>query len=281
MAFADSDARPRPEWLRSLISHLDRPEVGAATGYRWFVPARASLANQLLYSINCGIGLLLGNGGRHLVWGGSWAISHEQFQSLRVRQMWNGVVSDDLSISRLLWKRGLKILFQPPCMVASPLEQSPGGMFGFLRRQYVLVRMHMPRLWALAVLGGTLFNAALLGSMVLLGWGLLHREANSWVPALILGLLYGLTALRNWTRQDLGRRYFPALEAPLAAARRFDIWAGPLAGLVNWVGLLASAVGREITWRGIRYQLSADGRIIRVHRLTPAEEPAAPQRKAA
>ena len=60
LAFADSDARPRPEWLRMLISRLYRPHIGAMTGYRWFVPEGNSAANKLLYSLNCNVMSLLG-----------------------------------------------------------------------------------------------------------------------------------------------------------------------------------------------------------------------------
>ena len=47
LAFVDSDARPRPEWLRALVSHLEQPGLGAVTGYRWFTPARPTMANAL------------------------------------------------------------------------------------------------------------------------------------------------------------------------------------------------------------------------------------------
>ena len=60
LAFVDSDARPRPEWLRMLISRLHRPNMGAMTGYRWFVPERNSTANNLLYSLNCNVMSLFG-----------------------------------------------------------------------------------------------------------------------------------------------------------------------------------------------------------------------------
>ncbi len=59
LAFVDSDARPRPEWLRALVSRLERPGLGAVTGYRWFTPAAASLANALVYSMNCDVISLL------------------------------------------------------------------------------------------------------------------------------------------------------------------------------------------------------------------------------
>jgi len=35
LAFIDSDARPRPEWLGQLLRRLDDPKVGIVTGYRW------------------------------------------------------------------------------------------------------------------------------------------------------------------------------------------------------------------------------------------------------
>ncbi|MEO6334791.1 MAG: glycosyltransferase family 2 protein, partial [Pyrinomonadaceae bacterium] len=35
--FIDSDARPTKHWLHHLVAPLSEPEIGAATGYRWFI----------------------------------------------------------------------------------------------------------------------------------------------------------------------------------------------------------------------------------------------------
>ena len=45
-AFVDTDARPQRGWLRSLVRPLNDPGVGAATGYRWFVPVRGGFSSH-------------------------------------------------------------------------------------------------------------------------------------------------------------------------------------------------------------------------------------------
>ncbi len=79
-------------------------------------------------------------------------------------------------------------------------------------------------------------------------------------------MLYLLSVQRRWVRQDLIGTYFPEKRQALRKARRFDVWAGPLAGLINWVGLLGSLFGRHITWRGVLYRVLAGGRIRLVSR---------------
>ena len=85
LVFVDSDAQPRPDWLRSLIARLSAGEAAVVTGYRWFMPCRATLAQKIVYTINCTVMSLLGRSSHHLVWGGSWAIRRDTFDSLGLR----------------------------------------------------------------------------------------------------------------------------------------------------------------------------------------------------
>jgi len=89
-------------WLRSLVAHLDQSELGAVTGYRWFTPAKASVANALVYSMNCDVISLLTRSSHYLIWGGSWAIRREVFERIGLHDAWQGTLSDDLVASRLL-----------------------------------------------------------------------------------------------------------------------------------------------------------------------------------
>jgi len=264
LVFVDSDARPRPQWLRSLLARLDRPQVGAATGYRWFIPARRGFANHLLYAINCATALFLGHGGRNLVWGGSWAIRRPLFDELGVRAAWRGTISDDLVVSSLLRSQDLKVLFEPACMVMSPIDHRLPDAYRFIRRQYLLARCHVRHLWLLLLLTSCFVQGVWAATAALFAWGWFGGPVAPIVPALVGLGLYGLQVARSALRQDLGRTYFPHMADALQAARRFDLWAGPIVNFAQWLGVLTSLVGRQMTWRGIRYELGPRGQVRRM-----------------
>ena len=262
LAFVDSDARPSRHWLRQLVYRLDRAEVGASTGYRWFIPQRPTLANLLLYSINSTVATLLGNTPFNLVWGGSWAIRRDVFESTGLHQAWYGTLSDDLVASRVLYRAGLQINFEPSCIVASPLNVKGHQLFEFVRRQYVIGRFYVPIWWATSVLVSTASVVALWGGLLIGLWQLWagQLEMASYQLA-ICGCLWLVNFERARVRQQIGGICLPRHVDALQTARRFDAWAWPLVGLVNWLGLLSSMVGTTVTWRSICYQLLPGGRI--------------------
>ena len=102
LAFVDSDARPAADWLRQLVQRLDQPGVVAATAYRWLVPRKAGLGNHLVHALDAGVASLIGPGRHHLVWGGSWAVRRDTFESAQLRAAWRGTLSDDLVAAQVL-----------------------------------------------------------------------------------------------------------------------------------------------------------------------------------
>ena len=272
LAFVDSDAQPRRQWLRWLLYRLDDPGVGATTGYRWFVPKRPTLANHVLYSINCTIALYLGPHRWHYVWGGSWAIRRAMFEELDVAGAWRNTLSDDMVAAALLRRRRLQTVFQPPCMAASPADYDWPGLLQFLRRQYLMVRSYSPRMWALSVITSGVYVAAVLWGAGLAAWGLASGRPWAWIAAWFTLAIYGLGAFRAGLRQSLVRSYFPDLELRLRAARRFDVWGHPAAAMVQWLGLIGSAVGRHVVWRGVRYRLASGGQVARLPTVAETAE---------
>ncbi len=269
LAFLDADARPSACWLRVLLARLDRGEVGAATGYRWFVPLRPSLANHLLYAMNAGIAMFCSRNGPNAVWGGSWAIRRDLFQRLEIREAWKGTLSDDFVATRALYRARLHVEFQPACMVASPLDFSLRAMCSFARRQYTMGRCYFLPGWLLGAAVLSLANLAFWGSLAAVGWGLLGGPIDPRVPAGIVALAYAAAFYRGLIRRDLARLYLPDQQQSLRRACRFDLWSGPLVGLCTWAMLAISLFGSRITWRGIAYRLLPGGKIQTISREEP------------
>ena len=266
LAFLDSDAGPRPQWLRVLVARLGKPGYGAVTGYRWFVPKRHTFTNSLLYSFNCGVMSLLGRSSHYLIWGGSWGIRRKVFESIGLHEAWQGTLSDDLIASRELRRAGLPVRFEPACVVASPMNYSPREMLSFVRRQYLVGRFYTPGWWAFALAAATLTNLVWMGIIFLLAASLRWGTPPLWIPLGTLAVLYLLSVYRGRVRQDLIDTYFPEKASTLAAATRFDTWANPAAGLVHWLGMVGSLLGNSIGWRGIKYRMLSGGKIERIER---------------
>jgi ceramide glucosyltransferase len=266
LAFVDSDARPRPEWLRALISHLQNPGLGAVTGYRWFTPVRPSAANALVYSMNCDVISLLTRSSHSLIWGGSWAIRRDVFDRIGLRDAWHGTLSDDLVASRLMRKAGLDVRFEPGCVVASPLDVSLSGAMSFIRRQYLVARLYTFDWWFFSFMSATLTNAIWLGNLGVLAWSLLTGSPSPWIPIAVSAVLYFVTVYRGALRQDLVKTYFPHWERASRRIRAFDIWLNPLVELAHWFGVASAAVGRWVHWRGIRYYVLPGGLVKKIVR---------------
>jgi cellulose synthase/poly-beta-1,6-N-acetylglucosamine synthase-like glycosyltransferase len=279
LAFVDSDARPRPEWLRMLVARLDEPGLGAVTGYRWFTPQRPTLANALIYSMNCDVISLLTRSSHCLIWGGSWAIRRDTFEAIDLHGAWKGTLSDDLVASKLMRRMRLEVRFEPACVVESPLDQPFGQAMSFIRRQYLIARFYTFDWWALSLLAATCSNVAWLGNLGMLAWSLLSGSPSPWIPLAVSAVLYLVTVYRGALRQDLVKTYFPHWEKASRPIRRFDVWANPAVEFAHWLGVVISSVGRHIVWRGIRYHVLPGGQVQKIFRdgqqsTQPAEEPA-------
>lgn len=268
LAFVDSDARPRPEWLRLITQRLAKPDVSATTAYRWFIPARTSLANLLLYSVNCGVAMLVGPGKHTMIWGGSWAIRRDVFEKIKLREAWHGTLSDDLVAARTLTRHECRVEFEPSCTAASPLDISMAGMNEFIRRQYTIGRCYSLGWWAGALTLSTIMQVAFLASMALAIVGAAQHADWTWMPASFTAAFYLLGSIRAWSRHSAASYYLPQWQASLRGPRLFDIALHPLAALANWRGMLQSCIGRQITWRGNTYRILPGGQI-RLVQLDP------------
>ena len=127
-----------------LVQRLDDGKAAAATGYRWFVPTRPSLAGYVQYAINACAAVMYRADSVSL--GGSWAIRRDRFEECGLRTAWHGTLSDDLvGLARIAGCQDAPVEFEPACMLPSPLELNLPQMLEFLRRQYVIGKSYALR----------------------------------------------------------------------------------------------------------------------------------------
>jgi hypothetical protein len=253
LAFVDSDTLPDPDWLRRLVRPLHRERAGVVTGYRWFMAAAGDWPGTVLAALNAGVAFALGNHPWNQVWGGSWAIRRSTFAKLRQQGVWTGALTEDLPIGRGVRRLGLRVVYEPNCLVSSPVRGSWPGLVEFVRRQYLITRVYAPGQWWFVFLTKGLYQGVFWGGVLsccCLGPG------NA--AGLLLGLLavmFGLNAACAFLRWRAVVRCFPGQGARLRRVAWLDLLAHPLLGLGHLLLVLSSACGRCLTWRGIRYRL--------------------------
>lgn len=275
LAFFDSDARPAPHALGRLVDRVYRStRLQVATGYRWFVPRRANLATLALTSANASLAGLMSHRGLNLVWGGTWAVSRSVFEKTALTEAWRGTLSDDLVASRVMRSAGVKLAFEPGCMVASPVEVTWREAFAFLRRQFLIGRCYSPIWWWTAIPLLILQFTVLFGGLMLGAYWATQRVENWYVPLVVSGTLYALASLRAHWRQAIwcNRLDIDGSFKGLRAAARFDRWASPATALLTVAAMLASAIGKTIVWRGIHYHIGAAGRVTLLGRVPNRDE---------
>jgi len=254
-AFADSDASVGPDWLSHLVYPLRKSKQGASTGYRWFVPDRNNLASLALSAINAKIAQLLGPTIFNQAWGGSMAIRAETFRRIKLDQIWQRAISDDLSLSYAVKKAHMKIIFAPGCLVASYEKTTWGKLFEFARRQFLITRVTVPGTWWFGLCSSTYSLAGLWGGMAIVILAALNSQKLFALYAAVPIVFLTGQICRSILRQKMIIKLLPEDAHKMKPAMVADILGNCIWSWVLFVCIAASAFGRTITWRGIRYKL--------------------------
>lgn len=257
LVFVDSDARPRENWLRSLVAPLADERLGAASGYRWFIPVEGGFASHLRSVWNASIASALGaNRKTNFCWGGSTAIRRETFARLNLRERWRGSVSDDFTLTRVLGEANLPIHFVPACLVASVGDCDLAELLEFSNRQLKITRAYAAHLWKPVLIGSALFCLVFFGGILLVTMRALQGLFIA-IPLGLLIVIFVLGAAKGFARYRavdlaLGPER-PHRHRGLAA--HLLLW--PLASLLYLCNAVTAAFSRRITWRGITYRLDS------------------------
>lgn len=257
LVFVDTDVRPHAGWLSALVAPLADEDIGAATGYRWFVPERGGFASHLRSVWNASIASSLGpRRDKNFCWGGSTAIRRTTFEALQIRERWRGTVSDDFTMTRVLQEAKLPIHFVPACLVPSFDTCSMGELLEFTNRQLKITRVYAPHLWRPVLIGSLLFTFVFFG-----GLGLVIARAslglNYAVALAMLLLIFGLGATKSYIRLRAVALPLSNHANLLSQSTLAHLFLWPVASALYLCNALVAAVSRRIEWRGISYELKS------------------------
>ena len=253
--FVDSDARPNKDWLRNLIAPLRDENVGCATGYRWFIGKRFSLATEIRSVWNASIASALGaNIKNNFCWGGSLAIRRKTFEKLEMREKWRGVLSDDFAVTRAMKEANLPIYFVPQALTASVENCTFGETLEFTTRQMKITRVYAQNLWIQAFVGAGLFNLVFIGGILIIAFSSTNTF-SFWFALVALLLISAFSIGKSWLRLTAVRLILTDYETELGKQfwTQNSLWV--LSPALFFYNSFCALLSRKIIWRGIKYEL--------------------------
>lgn len=261
LAFVDSDARPRRDWLCHLVAPLADEKIGAATGYRWYLPEKGGFWTVLRSAWNGGVATLLGDHKRNFAWGGSMALLKRRFHEARVMDYWQGALSDDYALSRALKDAGYYVVFVPQCLVATHGDCTLRELLEWAARQITITKVYSRRIWQLGAISQIGFNLTLLLGLTAVATGWL-RGSGWQAPLALLGIIYGLTVIKGFTRLVAISKLLPEHKQTLARFWWGYTLLGPVVSWLTLYSIFKSLTTNRITWRGITYEMQSPDRTV-------------------
>ncbi|MBK7932182.1 MAG: glycosyltransferase [Acidobacteria bacterium] len=256
--FVDSDARPSSNWLRDLIAPLQDDEVGATTGYRWFISKKPNFASELNSVWNASIASALGpNTSSNFCWGGSMAIRCDTFERLDMRTKWQGTLSDDFAVTRAMDEANMPIVFVPQAMAATLESCDLRQMLEFTTRQMKITRVYAPSLWLMSFIGSGLFNVVMIASLLIA----IFSRSNGWQVAAAITTLVLVSAFsigKAYLRLKAVRLTLTQWDKELRKQTFSQLTLFLLAPLIFFYNCFAAWLSRRMTWRGTTYVLKSN-----------------------
>ena len=264
LAFADIDARPKRDWLRSLVAPLQAPTVTVSTGAGWYLPESGFVSHLRTARQALGV-TLMGDHKYNDARGVSMAVRTIDFKRLAVAERyWANAVSVDNTLTRAVHEAGGRIRFEPRCVVACRGELKFGEFLSWCNRQMVSYRVNGPGLWWAGVTTYVFACGTVLLGLIMLALPGISAGQRLLMAGILLAILL-LVMSKGFIHETIAKELFPEEASSLS---RYGACYWQLSLLLPWVMLinfLMSSVTRRIEWRGTHYELRSinETRVIR------------------
>jgi hypothetical protein len=246
----DSDVVAYPEWLSDLMEPLNSPNIGAATGMRWYTPESSELGTLVRYIWN--VGSIPEMHACRVPFGGSTAFRRDVLEG-GLAKRWSECLFDDCVVPAVLKTLNLDLKVVPRAMMANRESISLGRCFGFLRRQMLNAICYNPAgNWLLAAslsMGVSVFGAV--GVLIAAAIGADTNAmivAGSGLATFGLGMAGCVIALERNLRPILRQSGQVVPPLPIKAAL-----VGGLTVLMYSAATISAHFLRRVSWRGLNY----------------------------
>jgi hypothetical protein len=260
--FCDADHRAKPDFIRKLVHPILLGRADCCAGYRRSRLYTKEATTVAFHAINRFMLFLQSLPVFTQPWGGATAVRAAIFNTLDIAGLWRRTVVDDSSLAGLLGKKGIPVLFRPDALLESSARSvTRKNLDEWLFRQLFYPRFYTFGVWLF--IGFCLIWFAAVCAACLHVFFRAAYAAD--VPRLpLLGALVFACGLALF-QECLRRRVAPDC--------RRGLWLRGLTTAIRAVygNYLRSVSGRSMVWRGIRYILGADGRVLTVERKGSAD----------
>ncbi|MEM1441727.1 MAG: glycosyltransferase [Verrucomicrobiota bacterium] len=267
IAFVDADIVFKETWLAQLLAPINQKTHPLTTTYRWLVPKRPSLPNQVASVINGSITTQGGWESTTVLWGGSMAIARSVFDKLDVPNLLKGSLNDDLRLSKAARAEGNRIAFIRSLIVPTVVDFSWGSFIEFAKRQYTQVKFFSPILYTGTNIVLGLYAIGLISIIVALIYGYFY----AWLP---IAAAYVIDQFRSLGRQQVYLSLFPenGIRRKLFSASWLEHMLTPFWMLLHYFLLISTWTQSKLTWAGITYRILAKDKTRSRNRPVVAEK---------
>jgi cellulose synthase/poly-beta-1,6-N-acetylglucosamine synthase-like glycosyltransferase len=254
LVFCDSSHHAPPTLLSDLIWPILQKDEIMTTGFHRIVPEDFRVATIGMMVSVMAIHLLQGNRAFTQPWGGATAIRRSVFVNYRIVRLWSKTVVDDFTMGPYLRRHGIRCKPVSTACLTTPLAgQKLGGWVDWLTRQLLYMKYYTRWEWL-----GASFAAYLLVAPILFS-----------ITAMT-GFFFGLTSLSIVASCAV---YFAVLTATAVFVRQKFLKKSPFfrwlftfycAHFVACWCYVRTWFLNTISWRGISYKMTRDGRVTEV-----------------